>query len=109
MIRTGIALFFLAGALFHGLALTWPSLSVVPEDPATHVLFALLNLWLCEAALSWRPRFPLYLAALTVHQVVVHGVMLVRGVGVAQDLAVLIGLVLVWVLMFVRRATEYSA
>lgn len=104
MLRTIIAFIFLASALFHSFALTWPQLSVVPEDPATHVLFALLNLWLCEAALSQRPRFPFFLLVLTLQQLVVHGVMLVRGVGVLQDLAVFAGLAAVWTLMFVHRA-----
>lgn len=104
MIRTIIAFFFLASAVFHSLALTWPQLSAVPEDPATHVFFALVNLWLCEAALASRPRFPFYLLALTVQQLVVHGVMLAKGIGIVQDIMVLVGLAAVWVLMFVHRA-----
>ncbi len=103
------ALLFLASALFHAFALTWPGISV-PETPETHLLFVLVNLWLANetrtasrsAAAFLRVRFFVALTALTIHQGVVHGYLLLNSGRPNidwQSAGVLLGLILVWELV----------
>lgn len=103
-----ISLLFLASAMFHALALTWPSISI-PESQAEHVLFVIVNLWLANsldsAFLSLRNlgRFFIAFVILSVHQVIVHGYFfgaaIAKGTFDFQSLTVLLGLVFAWTLL----------
>lgn len=98
-LRNIVGSFFLVSTLFHMFALKWPSISV-PESEAEHVAFIFINAWLAErAAMPYRPNFKMALGALTIHQVIVHGSMLVTSTsaqGYMQNIGVFIGLVFVW-------------
>ncbi len=108
MTRYGIAaLLFLASALFHAFALTWPSISVA-ETPETHLLFVLVNLWFANETITasrsvvayLRIRFYVALAALTLHQLIVHGWMIVTTPHIdAQSIGVLLGFAVIWGLL----------
>jgi hypothetical protein len=114
---TVAGLLFIGSALFHAFALTWPSISVA-ETPETHLLFVLVNLWLTnecsEINQSFAPharveRFYVALAALSLHQVVVHGWLWWQAAHAApphldyQSLGVVTGMGVIWALVAPRR------
>ena len=107
MIHFILAALFGVSALFHAFALQWPGISV-PEAPEEHLLFVVVNLWLCNEVASrhsWSmarlERFYVALAALTVHQVVVHGYLLWQNPSAPQNYVVLSGMVVAWVLTLI--------
>lgn len=107
---------FVSSALFHAFALQWPQVLDAPpfihEGPEQHVLFVLVNLWLTNELAARRPyEFPplrLYAAVvlLSVHQLVVHGTLLVLAAVVGQadfqSATVLGSLVVMWLLLTVK-------
>ena len=99
--------FFLLPAIFHALALHWPNISL-PESPETHLFFALVNCWFAHTVAVPTFTFPsshLYaaLGALTLHQFIVHGFLLVealvQGRFDVQSALVLAGLIATWILL----------
>lgn len=104
---------FFIPAVFHALALKWPQISV-PETPLQHGAFVLINLWFCVALVAMLPNWLLEstLAALTVHQFVVHGQMLViaaiNKTFDFQSASALIGMVVAWGYLVYERAEVKS-
>jgi len=94
--------FFLLPAIFHAWSLTWPEISV-PESPETHLLFVFVNLWFANEVLNPTPRMWVALAALTLHQFVVHGFLFVEALSRKdldiQSIIVLASLMVVWELL----------
>ena len=103
-----IGLAFFGGAIFHGLALLWPSLSE-PMPPLTHAVFVAINLFFGVAfvlRVTW-VQWPFLL--LTVQQVWSHGGDLVRALQETpprldgQSVFALVGLALMWLVLFARN------
>lgn len=99
---------FLGSALFHGLALHWPNISVA-ESPPEHVLFVIINAWLAMEVMAnhgERGRLYVMLSVLSIHQIAVHGSLLVISIAAKsadfQSLGVLVGLGTVWGLLLVK-------
>lgn len=100
--------FFLAPAIFHALALTWPAISI-PESPETHLLFVLVNLWFANEVMKPSARFFVGLGALTLHQLIVHTILLGEAVQLGgfdvQSAIVLVSLVPLWTLLILDQLT----
>lgn len=103
-----IGLAFFGGAVFHGLALIWPSISE-PMPPLTHATFVAVNLFFGFAFVleaSW-VQWPFLL--LTLQQLWSHGGDLVRALMEkpprvdGQSVFALVGLALMWLVLFARR------
>ena len=109
LVVIGIA--FFGGALFHGLALLWPSLSE-PMPPLEHAAFVVINLFFGFAfvlKVTW-VQWPFLL--LTLQQVWSHGGDLVRGLMEkpprldGQSLFALVGLALMWLVLLARKKAQ---
>ena len=106
-----IGLAFFGGAVFHGLALIWPSLSE-PMPPLTHATFVVINLFFGFAfvlKVKW-VQWPFLL--LTLQQMWSHGGELVRALMETpprvdgQSVFALGGLALMWLVLFARKKAQ---
>lgn len=97
------ALLFTIGALFHGIAMTWPSISI-PETAEVHLLFVLVNIFMALTVLKMtaesRDLTISMLAVLSTHQVIVHGVLIIEAASKRtvdfQSIGTLVSLIAVW-------------